>query len=54
MATGSSGLRATATSVRDDQHDDQDDETGENVDHRARRSRQDAPQSFKMTGTWPS
>ena len=51
LATGSSGLRVTATSVLDDQHDDQDDETDAKIDHGACRFRQDAPQSFKMTGT---
>ena len=53
LATGSSGLRVTATSVLDDQHDGQDDETDDKIDHRACRFRQDAPQSFKMTGTGP-
>lgn len=53
MATGSTGLRATAASVLDGQHDDQDNETDENVDHRARPFRQDAPRSSRMTGMGP-
>jgi hypothetical protein len=53
LATGTSGLRVTTTSVLNDQHDDQDDETDDKIDHRACRFREDAPQSFKMTGTGP-
>jgi hypothetical protein len=53
LATSSSGLRVTTTSVLDDQHDHQDDETDDKIDHRNCRFREDAPQSFEMTGTGP-
>jgi hypothetical protein len=53
LSTGSSGPWVTMTSVVDDQHDDQDDETDEKIDHRACRFLEDAPKSFKMTGTGP-